>query len=83
MRKMKSLKHDTTINVVQHITIKNGWEYYITDEDTGDKDVKVCLVVGFETELGDVYIPEIEPYIVTRTPILKGLMAAPDWEWIN
>ena len=79
-RKMR--KGQTELTVVQHIILANFWEYYVTDEDTGDPDVKTCLVLGFENEIGDVYIPEIEPFIRSRTPVLKSVMPAPGWEWV-
>lgn len=73
-------KSGSKINVVEHIILKNGWEYYVTD-DKHDKDTVLCLVMGFETELGDVYMPEIKPYIVSRTRDLGGLAPAEGWEW--
>jgi hypothetical protein len=51
--------------VHQHIILKNFWEYYLgeTDED----GVAFGYVMGFENEWGSVYLPEIEPYIITKT----------------
>ena len=83
MRKMKSTRFDTTINVVQHIIVKNMWEYYITDEVTDSDDIKFCLVVGDETELGDVWLEEIKPYIITDTTKLNDVLPAPNWVWID
>lgn len=68
------------INVVEHIILANGWEYYVTD-DKHDDDTVLCLVMGFETELGDVYMPEIKPYVSARTKDLTGLAPATGWEW--
>ena len=50
--------------VHQHIILKNFWEYYLgkTDKD----GVAFGYVMGFENEWGSVYLPEIEPYIVSR-----------------
>lgn len=70
----------TKINVVEHIILKNGWEYYVTDEKF-DKDTIMCVVMGFETEAGDVYMPEIKPYIVSRTRDLNDLAPAEGYEW--
>lgn len=75
-------KYGDKINIVEHIILKNGWEYYVTNNKF-NKDTVQCLVMGFETELGDVYLPEIKPYIVSRTRDLAGLAAADGWEWAS
>jgi hypothetical protein len=80
MRQMKSKEYDTTINVVEHIILKNKWEYYVTD-NRFDEDIVQCLVMGFETELGDVSLNEISPYIISRTKDLNELLPAEGWEW--
>jgi len=80
MKVMKS-KYGTTINVTEHIILRNGWEYYVTD-DKHDKDTIRCVVMGLETEMGDVYLPEIKPYIVSRTRDLNDLAPAEGWEWV-
>lgn len=80
-RKMTNGK--TTLVVVEHIIIKNFWEYYVTDRESDNPDIKEALVIGFETELGDVYMPEIAPYIRTRTAKLEEIMAAPGWDWVD
>lgn len=82
MRKMKSLNFKSTINVIEHIIIQNGWEYYITDEKTED-DIVFALVMGYETELGYVSMDEIGPYIKSRTRKLTEVMPAVDWEWVK
>jgi hypothetical protein len=79
MRKME--KDGIVINVVQHIIIKNFWEYYITDEETNDKDLRFGLVMGYETELGYIYMPEIAPFVITKTKKLDEIMAASGWKW--
>lgn len=77
---MKS-PYGTIINVVEHIILKNGWEYYVTD-DSFDENTVQCLVMGFETEMGDVYMPEIKPYILSRTKHLDTIAPCQGWEWI-
>ena len=79
MRTMTN-EYGSKINVVEHIILKNGWEYFVTNNKF-DKDTVQCLVMGFETELGDVYLPEIKPYIVSRTRNLNDLMPATGWQW--
>ena len=80
MRQMKS-KYGTIINVVEHIILKNGWEYYVTDQKF-DTDIIQCVVMGFETEMGDVYMPELKGHIVSRTKDLAELAPCEGWEWI-
>ena len=86
-RKMrgKSLGELGVCTVVEHIIIKNMWEYYIlkTDLDEDDDKYKTALVVGDYTEIGGVYMPEIEPYIVSRTSQLDELIPPPNWEWVT
>lgn len=87
MRKMRYLgrpgEMTTTINVVEHVILKNLWEYYITDEPCDNPDVVFALVMGDETELGDVYMPEIKPYIITRTKNLNDVFPASGWQWVE
>jgi len=68
------------INVVEHIMVKNMWEYYVS-EDTGNDNVRFCLVLGYETEMGNVDLREIEPYIILRTSNLSEVLPAPGWSW--
>ena len=87
MRKMrgKSLGEDGICTVVEHIIIKNMWEYYILkiEEDVDPEGYETALVVGDYTEIGQVYMPEIEPYIVSRTTDLNELQPPPNWEWVT
>jgi hypothetical protein len=73
-------KYGSTINVVEHIILRNGWEYYVTDEKFDDDTIQ-CVVMGYETEIGDVYMPEIKPYIVSKTKNLNELAPCQGWEW--
>lgn len=82
-RKMRS-KYGTVINVVAHIITKNGWEYYVTD-DVQDKkrNIVQCLVMGFETELGDVWLPELAPHKLSYTTNLADVAPAAGWAWVD
>mgnify|MGYP003643827155 FL=1 len=81
----KSLGEDGICTVVEHIIIKNMWEYYILkiEEDVDPEGYKTALVVGDYTEIGQVYMPEIEPHIVSRTSDLGELMPPPGWAWVT
>ncbi len=85
MRKMT--KDGLTLNVVEHIILKNMWEYYILateDEDTiPNSDIRYALVMGFEDEIGSVSMSEIEPYIVSRTTNLNSLFPASGYQWAD
>lgn len=71
----------TTLNIWQHIILRNYWEYYVTDQKHG-KNIYTCLVLGEETEIGDVDFDEIRPYVISATTKLgRGVMAAPNWKW--
>jgi hypothetical protein len=79
---MKNKQTGTVINVVAHGITRNFWEYYITDNKFDENTVQ-CLVMGFETELGDVYMPEIKPYLISVTKDLKRIAPAEGWEWVK
>lgn len=81
MRTMKN-KYGSEVKVVEHIILKNGWEYYVTNNNY-DEDTITCIVMGHETEMGDVYMPEIKPYIISRTRNLKELAPCDGWEWVS
>ena len=76
----------TTLNVVEHIILRNFWEYYVTDGEDKDADIKLCLVLGAETEIGDVSLKEIKPYIMMRTTNLSKeteIFPAEGWRWTD
>ena len=83
MRKMRNQETGAILTVTEHLITKNFWEYYLTNEETDDELVKFGFVMGFENELGYVYLPEISPYIMTRTKNLNEVMPATGYEWID
>lgn len=74
-------KCGTVLNIVEHWITKGFWEYYITDE-VFDDDIVAALVMGFETEIGDISRSEIKPYIITKTKDLD-IMPPPGWQWVE
>ena len=78
MRQMKNTD-GTIVDVIEHIMLKNGWEYYIL-EAANEDGIAFALVVGSHVELGNVSISEIEPHIWSRTTDLD-IMPAPNWRW--
>jgi len=84
---MRKMKHNTTgaiLNIKEHIILTNYWEYYVTDLNYNDnsEEIVTALVMGAETELGDVYLPEIKPYIISRTKELDAVFPAENYSWI-
>jgi hypothetical protein len=76
MKKMRKGNH--VLNIVEFIMTQNMWEYYVTDDRDGS--VALCLVHGFETEIGFVCLDEISPYIIVRTNELT-MQPAIGWVW--
>jgi len=75
---------DIKLNVVEHIMLVNGWEYYIVDPETPadyDDRYKFALVMGFATELGDIDLEEIKPYILSRSSELYDIEPGNKCRW--
>ena len=71
------------LKIKEHIILKNFWDYYITDMYDDDSEIQNAFVMGFENESGDVWMPEIEPYIISRTKKLDEIMPAEGFEWLD
>lgn len=82
MRKMRNKSYGTVVNVTSMAIARNFWEYFITDQKFTD-DIVCAVVSGFETEMGDISLSEIKPYLMTSTKNLDGIMPAPGWEWVD
>lgn len=80
MRVMES-DHGSKLKVEQHIILRNGWEYYLEKADSDG--VAFGFVMGFENELGYVYVPEILPHAISRTNDLSELFPASGWKWVD
>ena len=86
MRTMIHEDNGTVLKVIKHIILRNFWEYYIlADEEEGNnKDLAFALVMGDYTELGSVYLPEIEPYVISQTTQLaEGVAPAEGYRWAD
>jgi len=79
MRQMTD-ERGNTVKVIEHIMLHNMWEYYIL-EAADEHGIAFALVVGDYTEMGNVSMDEIAPYIVSRTTRLDEIMPAPNWSW--
>lgn len=82
-RKMRRLDTGTVVNVYSFATTRNFWEYYFLDPKPDTSKNMRAIVLGFNTDMGDVHIPEIEPYLMSFTRDMSDLMPAPGWEWVD
>lgn len=71
----------SVLNVQRHYILVNGWEYYLEKPD--EDGISFGLVMGDETELGDVSIDEIRPYILTvcEPKDSDEIFPAEGWQW--
>ena len=77
--------HSVTEIVVEHIILKNFWEYYIIKRDIypfGD-DIQWCFAMGFANEFGTCSRSEMKPYIITQTDELGEILPPERWEWVE
>ena len=82
MRKM--VKGNLKLDVVEHIILRNMWEYFVLADEAGDEpdsDIKYALVMGFNDEIGTVSMSEIEPHVFSRTSDLDGILPASGYQW--
>lgn len=79
-RKMSNGK--VTLIVTEHLMTRNFWEYYVLESPTNTKDIKQCLVLGYENEIGDVSMSEIKPFLISKTNKLDNVAPAPNWDWL-
>ena len=85
MRKM--VKGNLKLKVVEHIILRNMWEYFVLadepDTHAPDPDIVYALVMGFNDEIGPVSMSEIEPHIWSRTTDLDEVLPATGYEWLG
>ena len=83
MRQMT--KGNLKLNVVEHIILRNMWEYFVLanepDVSHPDPDIVYALVMGFEDEIGTVSLSEIKPHIISRTSNLDEILPASGYQW--
>ena len=83
MREMK--KGNLNLKVVEHIILRNMWEYYVLadepDTHAPDPDIVYALVMGDYDEIGTVSLSEIKSHIFSRTTDLNEIMPACGYEW--
>jgi hypothetical protein len=80
------IKDNLKLDVVEHIMLRNMWEYFVLADEAGDKpdsDIKYALVMGFNDEIGTVSLSEIKPHVISRTSRLDEIMPASGYEWAD
>ena len=67
--------------VAQHIILRNGWEYYLEEEDS--YGLSFGYVMGFANEWGMVDMTELKPYIVSKATgsTLDEIMPPEGYYW--
>jgi len=85
---MRTMIHTETkrkYQVEQHLITRNFWEYYVIKDPNNSDDIKFCYVMGIESEFGDVYIPEIKPYVLSQSKVTptKEIMPPIGFMWIE
>ena len=87
MRRM--IKGNVQLDVVEHIILRNMWEYYVLSDEgqndwvSSEPDIVMALVMGFNDEIGCVSLSEIKPHILTRTTELSTIFPASGYEWAD
>ena len=81
-------KGNLKLKVVEHIILRNFWEYYVLERELGDivthdPDIVYALVMGDHDEIGTVSMREIKPYIFMRTSNLYEIAPASGYKWEN
>jgi len=71
--------------VLEHIILKNFWEYYILEDEhySIEDDIQWCYAMGFDDEYGTCSRSEMKPYIISQTKNLKEVMPPTGYSWYN
>jgi len=84
MRKMKASWMSKPVKVYGWAATANGWEYYFLDNKKSD--IRLAYVCGYENEMGDVSMTELQPYIRAITfkdADLQDIAPAPECVWVD
>lgn len=84
-RLMRRNDTGSVVKVFAHALLRNGWEYFLLDPKADSRGNIMALVMGFETEMGDVNMPELVPFMLSYVngANLNDLMPAEGWEWVS
>lgn len=79
MRRLAKGRTSGEAQIVEHVILKNWWEYYLCEPD--ENGVAFGFVMGHENEWGYVDLKEIEPYVMMRTKDLYEVMPPAGYMW--
>ena len=79
-RNIRNAEDGQVLTVHRHLMTRNGWEYYILD-NAEQSDIRFALVQGLESELGNISMLEMHPYLLSDTYELEGIMPPVGWSW--
>ena len=82
-RMMRRPDTGTIVTVYAHGITRNFWEYYILSKKPDSRQNVTAIVMGIETEMGDIHLPEIQPYLISATRNLNDIAPAQGWEWVD
>ena len=76
---------EQTVTVHAWLMTRNCWEYYLLDPKPDASGNVFSLVMGDETEMGDVSVTELRPYVVSfaRGADLIDLAPPDGWDWVE
>lgn len=72
----------STVEVVEHVMLRNMWEYYLI-EPADDDGIAFALVCGIDVEFGSVYQSDIDQYGISRTTQLDEILPPVGWSWAD
>lgn len=88
MKKLRYLINNETkkrleLPVRSFLITKNFWEYFIFDDPAiePNEDIQFALVMGFETELGNISMSELAPYVAAKSNDLSDVMPPEGYSW--
>jgi hypothetical protein len=79
-RNIRNVQDGSVLTVHRHLMTHNFWEYYLLDNEEGD--IRFALVQGQESELGNVSLTEMHPYVLSDTLEWEGIMPPIGYEWV-
>ena len=82
-RLMRRPDTGTVVTVHTHAITRNMWEYFLLEPKTDSAGNILALVMGFETEMGDVNVKEIADSVLSFTKDMRDVMPCEGWEWVE
>lgn len=78
------------IKIESFFMLSNNWEYFVLENGddaflNSNPDYKRAIVWGFEVEMGDIHLSEVNKYIIplTKTTDLSHVLPPEGYIWKN